>query len=134
DFLAALGPDDVAPAAGPVTALVALLATRLAELTARLAGEEELVAEARRLGAEIAPLARLDAEAYEEFLATRAPDARERTIELPARLAELAAETAEAAAAAADRGKTSSRADAAVGALLGEAAAKAAALLVAVNA
>jgi formiminotetrahydrofolate cyclodeaminase len=52
---------------------------------------------------------------------------------VPARLTDLAAEIAELAAQATERGKPKLRGDAAAGAVLAEAAAKAAANLVAIN-
>jgi methenyltetrahydrofolate cyclohydrolase len=110
------------------------LAAGLAELTARVSGATELAARARALREEVAPLAGADAEAYEAFQAC--PEdvaARERTIAVPLRMAELAAEIAEAAALAFKHGRGVVRADAAAGALFAEAAAKAAANLVAVN-
>lgn len=110
------------------------LAAGLAELTARVSGAPELAARARSLREEVAPLAGADAEAYESFLAT--PEdaaARDRTIALPLRMAELAAEIAETAALAVEGGRGAVRADAAAGALLAEAAAKTAANLVAAN-
>jgi formiminotetrahydrofolate cyclodeaminase len=110
------------------------LAAGLAELTARISDEPELAARARDLRDEVAPLAQEDANAYEAFL--RSPDdpaTRERTIELPLRMAECAAEIGETAALASERGKASVRADAAAGALLAEAAARATANLVSVN-
>jgi formiminotetrahydrofolate cyclodeaminase len=86
------------------------------------------------LRAEVAPLAQADADAYTEFMRNRSdPAARERTIELPARLAELALEIAQLAAEAAERGKPVLRGDAAAGALLAEAAARTAANLVVIN-
>jgi hypothetical protein len=103
-------------------------------LTARVSGEPELAERARALRAEAAPLAQADADAYVEFMRHRGdPAARERTIEIPARLAELALEIAQVAAEATERGKPVLRGDSAAGALLAEAAAKAAANLVAIN-
>src|SRR5262249_747055 len=58
----------------------------------------------------------------------------DRTIAIPAELAALASELAEVAAEASERGKPVLRGDAAAGALLAEAAARAAANLVAINA
>ncbi len=119
--------------AGPATAATIVLAADLAALTARVAGDEDLVERARALAAQAEELARADEEAYAELLAGGGPEVRERTVELPARMAELAAEAAELAAAAAERGRGPARYDAAAGALLAEAAARAACLLVRVN-
>ena len=112
--------------AGPAIVRSLELAAGLALLTARVAGRDDLVARAEALGAELAPLAAEDAEAYRVYLATGSDEARARTIEVPLRMAELAAE----AAATIDRAV---RGDAFTGALLAEAAARAAALLVRVN-
>ena len=132
-FLASLGGEEIAPAAGPSLSLVAVVASALSELTAQLAGEEELVARARELRAEAASLAALDATAYADFLRVRDSEARRRIVELPVRIAGLATEVAELAARAAKRGKPGSAADAAVGSILAAAAVQAAALLVEVN-
>ena len=133
-LLAALADMDSPPAAGPAAAIAATLAAGLAELTARLSGETELVERARALRAQAAPLAQADADAYAAYLRAPAdPAARDRTISLPAQLAELAAEIGEVAAQVSERGKRALRGDAAAGALLAEAAAKTAANLVAIN-
>jgi formiminotetrahydrofolate cyclodeaminase len=120
-------------AAGPATAAVIGLAAGLAELTAGLAGRDDLVDRARRLGVEAETLGRRDAEAYARRLRERTPEAREETIEVPARMAELAADVGELAAEAAIGGKTDSRYDAVAGTILAESAATAAAVLVHAN-
>lgn len=120
--------------AGPAVAAVLSLAAGLAELTASLAGEDELVARARELRAEADELGRRDAEAYAERLRTGGAAAREQTIEIPLRMAEVAAGSGELAATAAERGERDWRYDAVAGAILAEGAANAAALLVSVNA
>jgi formiminotetrahydrofolate cyclodeaminase len=109
------------------------VAAGLSLLTARVAARDDLVARARALAAELAPLAEADAAAYHDYLATGSEQARDRTIELPVRMAELAADTAELAAEAAASIDRPVRGDALTGALLAEAAARAAALLVRVN-
>jgi formiminotetrahydrofolate cyclodeaminase len=134
DILAGLADLDPQPAAGPAAAIAATLAAGLAELTARLSGETELAERARALRTQVAPLAQADADAYAAYLRDPADAAvRDRTIALPAQLGELAAEIAEVAAQASERGKPKLRGDAAAGALLAEAAARAAANLVAIN-
>jgi hypothetical protein len=120
-------------AAGPATAAVIGLAAGLAELTAGLAGREDLVDRARRFRAEADALGLRDAEAYARRLRERTPEAREETIEVPARMAELAAAVGELAAEAAAAGKEDSRYDAVAGTILAEAAAQAASMLVEVN-
>jgi len=109
------------------------LAAGLAVVTARVAGRADLAQRAKALAGEVAPLAAADAAAYQEFLHIRSEEARNRTIELPLRMAELAAATAEVAADAADAAKGAVGGDAAVGTLLAETAARAAALLVRIN-
>ena len=120
-------------AAGPAIVRTIELAAGLAELTASVCGRDDLVERARVLAREVAPLADLDAAAYEEFLRTRSDEAQARTIELPARMAELATDAAGLAGEAAEAAEGAVRGDAAVGVLLGEAAAHAAALLVRIN-
>jgi Formiminotransferase-cyclodeaminase len=120
-------------AAGPAIVRTIELAAGLALLTARVAGRDDLVRRAEELGSEVPPLADADAKAYGEFLATRSDEARARTIELPLRMAELAADTAELAAETAVATESAARGDARAGVLLGEAAARAAAMLVQLN-
>ena len=120
-------------AAGSAIARAIELAAGLATLTARVGGQADLAQRARALAATVAPLAAEDAAAYEEFLRTGTEAARNRTIELPLRMAGLAADTAELAAEAADSAEGPVGGDAQVGALLAEAAAWAAALLVRIN-
>src|SRR4029453_7585458 len=74
-------------AAGPAIVRTLELAAGLALLTARVAGRDDLAARAEALGAELAPLAAEDADAYLDYLATHSDQARARTIELPLRMA-----------------------------------------------
>jgi hypothetical protein len=120
-------------AAGPAIVRTIELAAGLAVVTARVAGRADLAQRAKALAGEVAPLAADDAAAYQEFLRTRSDDARELTIELPLQMAELAAATAEVAAEAAVAAQGPVGGDAAVGTLLAETAARAAALLVRMN-
>jgi formiminotetrahydrofolate cyclodeaminase len=120
-------------AAGPAIARTIELAAELATLTARVAGRADIAERARAVGREARPLAAADAAAYSDFLRTRSEEDRARTIELPLRMAELAAQAAELAADAASAAEGAVGGDAKVGALLAEAAARAAALLVRVN-
>jgi formiminotetrahydrofolate cyclodeaminase len=120
-------------AAGPAIVRTLELAAGLALLTARVAGREDLVTRAQALAAELAPLAEADADAYRDFLATHSDEARARTIELPLRMAELAAQAAELAVESAQSTERAAAGDAKAGALLAEAAARAAAMLVQVN-
>ena len=125
--------DEVPLAAGPAIVRTIELAAGLAAVTARVAGRSDLARRARALAEQASPLAAEDAAAYEEFLRTRSGEARARTIELPLRMAGLAADTAEVAAEAAVAADGPVGGDAAVGTLLAETAARAAALLVRVN-
>ena len=120
-------------AAGPAIACCLALAAGLAELTASIAGDAVLTAEAHSLRRLPIGLARADAEAYAAYLRSGAAADRERTIELPLKMAKLAAQTAELAARAAGLVSTPARGDAAAGALLAEAAARAATLLIRIN-
>jgi Formiminotransferase-cyclodeaminase len=120
-------------AAGPAVARTIELAAGLAVVTARVAGRADLAQRARTLAQKAAPLAAEDAQAYQDFLSTRSEEARDRTIELPLQMADLAADTAEVAAEAAAAAEGPVGGDAMVGALLAETAARAAALLVRVN-
>jgi hypothetical protein len=120
-------------AAGPGIVYTIQLAAELASLTARVVGRNDLAQRARELVDRTGPLAREDAIAYEEFLRTRSPEAKERTIELPLRMAELAADAAELAVEAAATTRGAVGGDAKVGVLLADAATRAAALLVRLN-
>lgn len=119
-------------AAGPAAALVLEVAAGLAELTASLAGHDQVVSRARTLRGDANALGCEDAEAYAERLRGDS-EARERTIELPARMAELAAEIGEVTTLAAELGKPDSRYDSIAGALLAESAARVAVLLLEAN-
>jgi methenyltetrahydrofolate cyclohydrolase len=120
-------------AAGPGIARTIELAASLAALTARVAGRADIAERVRAIAREARPLADADAAAYSDFLRTRSQADRERTIEIPLRMANLAAETAELAAEAAAATEGAVGGDARVGALLADAAARGAALLVRVN-
>jgi formiminotetrahydrofolate cyclodeaminase len=120
-------------AAGPAIARTIELAAELATLTARVAGRADIAERARTIWREAGPLAAADAAAYSDFLRTRSEEDRARTIELPLRMADLAAAAAELAADAAASNEGAVGGDARVGALLAEAAARAAALLVRLN-
>jgi formiminotetrahydrofolate cyclodeaminase len=130
-----------APGGGSVSALAVAFAAGLAEMAARFSdGNWPEAARAAARAAELreraAALAPADAEAYEAVLAARGEDggaALERAAAIPLELAELAAEVAELAADAAEHGNPNLRGDAAAGAALAEAGARAAANLVAIN-
>ncbi len=117
-------------AAGPAIARTIELAASLAVLTARVAGRADLAERARSLQRQARPLVEADAAAYSDYLRTRSEEDRVRTIDLPLQMAGLAAQTAEVAADAAEAAQGAVGGDARVGALLAEAAARAAAVLV----
>jgi formiminotetrahydrofolate cyclodeaminase len=131
-LLAQVAAEPSPPAAGPATSLTLALAAGLAELTAAVAGEDELATRARALREGAAAIGAEDAAAYAELLRA-GQSAREHVIELPARMASLAGEIGDVAASAVERGRPDSRYDAAAGALLAAGAARSAALLVEAN-
>lgn len=149
DLLARIADEGPTPGGGSVAALTVAMAASLVEMVTRSSeGWDEragAAAQAACLRARVAPLAPLDAEAYEAALEAfaRPDDGRDRDAELgrklsraaevPLRVAEAAADVAELAAIAAERGDHRRRPDAVAAALLAAAAARAAAHLVAVN-
>lgn len=131
DRLAARTP---APGGGAAAAWACALAAGLAEMAAGFAGDADGAARARALRADALVLAERDGEAYGAALAARREGgdvaaAMAAAAEPPLRIAEAAAEVAELAAALAVTGKASLVGDAMTGALLAEAAARAAARL-----
>jgi formiminotetrahydrofolate cyclodeaminase len=151
EFLDRLGAEEPAPAGGSAAAIAvamaAALIAKVAKVTAGWAEAPAVVAQAERLRRRIAPLAQSDAEAYEEALAAlHLPDELEpevrnmalgqvlaRAAEIPLVIAEAGADVACLAAEVAERGAPERRGDAIAAALIAEAAARAAANLVAVN-
>jgi methenyltetrahydrofolate cyclohydrolase len=131
--LASSSPSEGLLAAGPAIARTIALAAELALLTARTAGRGDLAQRARAFAAAAEPLGAEDASAYHEFLRSKSEDAKARTIELPLQMAALAADVAELAAETSRRAQGQVRGDAAVGTMLAETAARAAAYLVRVN-
>jgi formiminotetrahydrofolate cyclodeaminase len=94
EFADAVGERTSAPASGSATAVAAALAAALVELTARFSDDTRARDEAVRLRARLLALADEDAAAYTEFMATRSEEARSRTVDVPAELAEAAAAVA----------------------------------------
>jgi methenyltetrahydrofolate cyclohydrolase len=135
------------PGAGAIAALTAASAAALVELAARASGAEEwpeaagAAAQARKLRERLVPLARKDAEAYQEAvlqLQTKGDDfalgeALARAADVPLEIADQAENVAGIAAEAAQRATPDLRADAAAAAALALGAAWAAAKLVEVN-
>jgi len=151
EFLDRMAAEDPTPAGGSAAAIGVAMASALIAKVARVSTDwpdaGAVVAQADHLRRRIAPLAQSDAEAYEEALAAlHLPDQLEpevksmalgqvlsRAAEIPLVIAEAGADVACLAAEVADRGAPDRRGDAIAAALIAEAAARAAANLVAVN-
>ena len=112
------------------------LAASVVEMAARFADDAEGVARAAELRRALRLLGERDAEAYGAVLAARG-DARDEALaaaaDPPLLMAEAAAEIAELGARLAVEGKRSLRGDALAGVFVAEAAARAAATLVAID-
>jgi formiminotetrahydrofolate cyclodeaminase len=151
EFLDRLAAEEAAPAGGSAAALGVAMAAALIAKVAKASPDwpeaRAVVAQAERLRRRTAPLAQSDADVYEEALAAlHLPDQLEpevrdmalgqvlaRAAEIPLVIAEAGSDVACLAAEAADRGTPERRGDAIAAALIAEAAARAAANLVAVN-
>jgi len=152
DFLDLVASDEPAPAGGAVAAMAVALAAGLSGMTARLSADQlvdaaELTERAERLRQRVAPLAQEDATVYGRVLAAyratrdRDPEERQRRIRMalseaanvPLAIAEIGAMVAEIAARLAREGNPNLRGDAVAAALLAEAGARAAAVLVEIN-
>jgi formiminotetrahydrofolate cyclodeaminase len=151
ELLDGFASEEPTPGAGSAAALVVAIAAGLCAMVARSSPEwaeaRAAVAQAERLWRRVAPLAQADADAYEEALVALGlpdliePNVRDATIggavgraaDVPLAIAEAAADTAALAAAVAANGAPGRRADVVGAGLLAEAAARAAAQLVAVN-
>jgi formiminotetrahydrofolate cyclodeaminase len=133
DFAAALGERSPTPASGVAVAVTGAFAAGLAELTARFTGADEAVEEAARLRERLLALADEDAEAYSDFMETRSDADRERTIDVPLEIAELAAQTAQLGERVSASARGSVAGDAEIAVVLARAAAAAAARLVELN-
>jgi methenyltetrahydrofolate cyclohydrolase len=135
------------PGGGSAAAIVAAIAAGLAETAARVSTRQwpdakGIRAQAEALRARVAPLAQANAEAYGRALAMmREPGSGDvalgkalaQAAELPLSIAEIAADVAVLSAVVAESGDAGVRGDAAAGAVLAEAAARAAANLVSIN-
>jgi formiminotetrahydrofolate cyclodeaminase len=151
-FLDQLKDRSPAPGGGAVAALVTAMASSLCAMAGRFseppdADPSPLVRRAIALADAAPPLAQADAVAYGRFLEARRlprepdPEARRQAIaeatsrasDVPLEVARLAAEAAELSATMAAEGNPNLRGDAITAALLGAAAARAAATLVAIN-
>jgi formiminotetrahydrofolate cyclodeaminase len=131
DLLDRLAARTPAPGGGAAAAWACALAAGLVEMAASFAEDADAAGRARELRAEVLVLAERDGEAYAAALTARREGgdvaaAMAGAAEPPLRIAEAAAEIAELAAAIAVTGKASLVGDAMTGALLAEAAARAA--------
>lgn len=142
DFLDAVASEEPAPGGGSVAAIAGALAAALVEMSARFSHEwadrPKVVARAKELRDRLAGLAPQDAAAYEGFMAARreggdVQEALSAASDVPLQIAEAAVEVTELATLVAERGNPNLRSDASTGALIAEAAARAAASLVAEN-
>ena len=152
DFLEQVKQRSPAPGGGAVAALVTAMAASLCAMAGRFsdppgADPSPMARRAIALADAAPPLAAEDAVAYGRFLEARRlprepdPEPRRRAIaeatsraaEVPLQVARLAAEVAELSATIAAEGNPNLRGDAITAALLGAAAARAAATLVAIN-
>jgi methenyltetrahydrofolate cyclohydrolase len=153
-FLELLAGPDPAPSGGGAAALAVSMGAGLCAMTARLssrqlaAGErEELTTDSERIGATAVSLVQADAESYQGVIAAQRlpgdPDGETRrrriaaalsdAADVPMRIIELAVPVARIAARLAAAGNPNLRGDAVTGALLAEAGARAAAVLVGIN-
>ena len=137
-----------APGGGAVTGVVAALAGALVEMCARFSGTDltqrtnvtDLAGRADELRARAVSLAQSDLAVYAEYLKARRAGsdsdvaaALDEAIRIPLEMAEVAAELAEIALGLARTGNPNLRGDATTAVLIGVAAAKAGAVLVAEN-
>ena len=149
-FLDSVASGEPAPGGGSVAAVAVALAAGLCSMAAHLSADHladatELAERAERLRQRVAPLAQEDATAYGRVVAAhRAPrDLVERqqrirtalsgATDVPLAIAETGATVAEIAARLAREGNPNLRGDAIAAALLAEAGARAAAVLVEIN-
>jgi methenyltetrahydrofolate cyclohydrolase len=153
-FLEQLAGPDPAPSGGGAAALAVSLGAALCAMTARLSGRHmgeaeaaDLAADGQRLADAAASLIQADADSYQAVIAARRQSAgldqqaRDREMAaalwgaaaVPMEIVELAVPVARSAARLAAAGNPNLRGDAITGALLAEAGARAAAVLVWIN-
>jgi len=149
-FLDRIASEQTAPGGGAVAAAAVAMAAGLVEMSARLSHDKldesaALAARADALRARAAPLAQADARAYGRVLeAYRMPKndrARREEIasalsgaaDIPLEVAEIAAEVASLGVGLAENGNANLKGDSIAATLLAEAAARSAAVLVAIN-
>ncbi len=147
-FLGQLAGPGPAPGGGGAAALAVSMGASLCAMAARLSRRQLAPAEAEaltgtleRIAAAAASLIEADADAYRAVIAARRPpaepgrvaDALSGAAAVPMEITELAVPVARAAARLAADGNPSLRGDAVTGALLAEAGARSAAVLVGIN-
>ncbi len=145
ELLDAVAARTPAPGGGSSAACACATAAALAEMAARFAGEWDVAHRARELRERALELAEIELSAYQPVLdalrlprdepdrAARIDAARTQASDSPLEVAQLAADVSELAADLAAGGNPNLAGDAIAGALLAEAAAQAAAKLVAIN-
>ena len=133
ELLDRIGARTPAPASGTAAALTGALAAALVELAARFSEDDEALARALELRAQLLELADEDAAAYADFMRTRSDEDRSRTVEVPLAVAAAAEETAALAERLAEHGRGSVRGDALVAAELARAAGLSASVLADLN-
>lgn len=146
EFLELIAQRSPAPGGGAAAAVTVSLAVGLVSMAAafspELAEGDRLAEDTRQLRQRIAALADADAAAYQDLMSARAGSAGPRALRealhrataVPLEIAECGAQAARAAARLAEHGREQLRGDAATGAFLAEAAVRAAARLVEINA
>lgn len=135
-FLDDVAARTAAPGGGAVAAVTAASAAALVAMAARFSADEETAATGDRLRARLAELADEDAAAYTKVLASRGAarqEAMRAATEVPRAIAATATEVAGLAHRLAANGNPNLTGDAKVAALLAEAAARAAGVLVGIN-
>jgi formiminotetrahydrofolate cyclodeaminase len=133
-YLDALGARTPAPASGSGAAVAGAIGAALGELAARFSpDEEETAARLQELRARLVRLGEEDSAAYTDFMRTKSPEDRDRTIDVPLEIAEVASEAAALARGVAERGNPRVAGDAESGAVLAAAAARVCARLVEIN-
>jgi formiminotetrahydrofolate cyclodeaminase len=137
DVLAAVADATPAPGGGTSTGIATALAASLVEMAARLASADGAAEQAADLRAQALQLAEEELSSYAPVLEARTEADRltalDAASESPAQIAELAADVAELGAEVAGSASEAVRGDALTGVTLAEAAAAAAARLVAIN-
>ena len=137
DFLAAVADATPAPGGGTSAGIATAVAASLVEMAARLASAEGAAEQAADLRARALQLAEEELSSYAPVLEARTEADRVTALdaasEPPAQIAEVAADVAELGASVAGSASEAVRGDALTGVTLAEAAASAAARLVAIN-